>query len=149
MSHYLNGDGTWVVEAYRLCREKNNYFELDKGKIMNNTKIYKTHEQACDYAKINPGFIVVINKNNWYVGERKTILAIKKEELSVTKKNHKSQTVKQQIHDQHSVGQNDDMFEDDNSAEEVESMIFWEEYYEDKDPDDWTRSNEEGWFYED
>lgn len=39
-------------------------------------KTYEKHEDACNYAKANPGLVVVRNEQSWFVGDRKSIVEL-------------------------------------------------------------------------
>ena len=43
-------------------------------------KTFSDHNEACNYAKANLGFIVIPSGQGWIVGERNAVLAIKKQE---------------------------------------------------------------------
>ena len=48
-------------------------------------KTYEKHEDACNYAKANPGLVVVRNEQSWFVGDRKSIVELHFETYEVHK----------------------------------------------------------------
>ena len=125
-------------------------YSLNLQSSSGEVEIFEQHKEACDFAKANIGFVVVANVQKWFAGERNAIMAIKKQEMTLVKRNHENQIESQnsdnflEIHDAYEVE-----FDDPQSIENVEGRLFWDEIYESSDPDDWNRSNEEGWYYDD
>ena len=60
-------------------------------------KSFQDYNDACSYAKVNPGLVVVRNQQNWAVGDRRSIYKLKsnrqqrqdKKELSTIRHNYK------------------------------------------------------------
>jgi len=113
--------------------------------------------EAISYAKSNIGFVVIRCGKKWIVGERNKIKPL-------TEPNkHKSQKGNNPISngsrsinpgkekDSYNYSYVEDGYKTDEDIEneEIEEQLRMDEYYENVDPDDWNRSVEEGWFYED
>lgn len=106
-------------------------------------KEFSDYAQACNYAKQHPGLIMIRKDNLWFVGDRKFIYPLSAQRSGGSTNQHKKQTQKNNF----SSHCEDDDGNNDESAEDRDSELYMEELYEEMDPDDWNRSDEEGWFY--
>lgn len=115
----------------------------------NNIEYFSEHKDACNYAKSNPGSVVIRYGENWIVGERKDIFKLTKQKSSskANKINNQYNHINRVVHNQ-----SEDNYEahyDDYDPFENEYKIYMDEQWDNRDPDDWNRSSEDGWFYED
>ncbi len=129
-------------------------------------KGFAEHEDACNYAKANPGFIVVRDVpvarygQNWVVGDRAAIYEFIRYDLEYRRERERERRELEEEYEK-----SNERFEQgyDNEASAAEAQEAWEDYdslreqeiedaerhEHDEDPDDWNRSGEEGWFYND
>lgn len=103
-------------------------------------KHFTKHKEACSYAKANPGFVVIRYEDGWIVGKWVSKSDLKKKACLKEYRREEAEFESQlnaEIAEQEYI-------------ERIEMIEYGEVYYDNlEDPDDWNRSNKEGWFYAD
>lgn len=112
---------------------------------------FDKHKDACNYAKANPGFIVIRDGQEWIVGDRVEIYrhingGHKRQRRQETTEERTRRIVRDSI-------ENPEIEMPDADDGEYQERLMEVERDEMRggmeDPDDWNRSTEEGWFYDD
>lgn len=144
-------------------------------------KGFDEHKDACNYAKANPGFIVIRDGQEWIVGEKLDIwIHIERrnymeevrclegrmceaespeDRIQIQRRQETTEERIRRLEQERKEGRLRKIEQDsiiwpvmpdwESYTGEKDWEMYQDEIRAESDPDDWNRSTEEGWFYDD